>query len=118
MEIDLVTETEEHTKIFFLRQDPCKSKDGRYKFNHGPFILDTDSRTIECKTCKKNIDLFEALLAYANMESRWFNKLENLRVQLGKTEATLETKRRCKCEFCGKMTWIGRAPANLQAIKP
>lgn len=106
-----------HENVFFLKQDRCQPLDGSYRFDHGPFIICEQTRTLECKSCKKLVDPIDAFIAWSRIECRWLSRIEELRNQMVKTERTLKEKRRCKCEFCGKMTDIGKAPKNLHPIR-
>lgn len=82
------------TKVFQLRTRLCKKDDGLYE--HGPYLIDTRMRTVQCETCGAELVAAAVLAELAAAEGRLIQRLENLKKKIRTAEARLITT----CEHC------------------
>lgn len=81
--------------LFQLDHQRCKKQ-----LTHGPFVVNEANAEVVCKTCGEKLNPMWVLASLAKSEARNSHRLEKLQEQVRETE----TKMRCKCEHCGKMT--------------
>jgi len=73
-----------------------------YKCVHGKFEVNDELDYVSCGICGEHLNPMFVLKNLASLESRY-------NVQIGKLlkkAKEAESKNRCKCEHCGKMTKI------------
>jgi len=92
--------------IFQLRRRPCRSGTDGYKYAHGPFIVDEELATVECGTCRAQLDPIQILTAYARKEARIADRFTRLEQSIEKISFKAERQNRVRCEHCQKLTRI------------
>lgn len=94
--------------VFFIHRKGCKKPDaqGRWRFEHGPFALDEQLSTVECRTCGERLTPMAVLLILANKESRARAMYESWEIKIRKIAFQAMRKNRVKCSHCGKLTCV------------
>lgn len=88
------------SEVIHLFQRGYRGCDG--KLFHGPFEIDTDLNFVTCKQCKKELNPMAVLDMIYKQQGRvsWREK------ELKELSQKVESKNKCKCQHCGKMTKI------------
>jgi len=72
------------------------------KCSHKYMTVDEELNEVTCDDCGAKLNPVGMLLRFAHEESRWMQE----RVRLMELHKQLDTRVRCKCQHCGKMTKI------------
>lgn len=75
---------------------------GKSPCSHKTFIIDDSLNEVECEQCHAKLNPMWVLARLAAEEGDWRRRSEIAHA----IEAKLETRTRCKCDHCGKMTRI------------
>lgn len=87
-------------KVISIREARTKYQAG--KCAHRRLIVDEQLNTVECEDCGAQLNPVAMLARFAQEESLWQRRGE----ELNKLHAALDAKVRCKCQHCGQMTRI------------
>lgn len=92
--------------VFRIQHKACRSKEGRWQMEHGPFLLDEELMEVECGNCGERMNPMTVLIAFARSENKIGARFQHLQLECEKAKLKAERQNRVRCEHCTKLTRI------------